>query len=139
MPEVLTTPIEIACPGVHTAFQGFRVPMSAGELRAAVAWFNASGTKIPMVVAHPADESRPLGFGTKLAMTRGDRVSIVEAEAVDPTFRAIVNSGELNRISAKVRLPGHPKNRSDGFEGDSTAVTSSSKGIEEDMMEKELV
>lgn len=59
-----------------------------------------------MVVAHPADESRPLGFGTKLAMTRGDRVSIVETEAVDPTFRAIVNSGELNRISAKVRLPG---------------------------------
>jgi hypothetical protein len=114
--EVLTMPIEIAYPGVHTDFRGLRVPMSHEDLRSAVAWFNASGQKLPMVVAHPADESQALGFGTKLAMTKDNRVSIVEAEGIDPTFKSIVNSGELNRISAKVRLPGHPKNSSGGFE-----------------------
>jgi hypothetical protein len=114
--EVLTTPIEIAYPGVHRDFRGLRVPMSRADLVSAVANFNASGLRLPMVVAHPTDESQPLGFGTKLAITKGDRVSIVEAEGIDPTFKSIVNSGELNRISAKVRLPGHPKNSSDGFE-----------------------
>jgi hypothetical protein len=92
------------------------VKMTPAELKKSVAWFNASGQRLPMVVAHPADESNPLGFGTKLAITKGDRVSIVEAEEVDPTFRSIVNSGELSRISAKVRLPGHPDNQSSGFE-----------------------
>jgi hypothetical protein len=114
--EVLTTPIEIAYPGVHRDFRGLRVPMSRADLVSAVANFNASGLRLPMVVAHPTDESQPLGFGTKLAITKGDRVSIVEAEGIDPTFKSIVNSGELNRISAKVRLPGHPRNSSNGFE-----------------------
>lgn len=89
--------------------------MSVGDLRSAATWFNSSGGRIPLVVGHPADESKPLGFGTKLGMV-GDRLAIVEAEDVDPTFAAIVNSRELNRVSAKVRLPGHPKNVSTGFE-----------------------
>ena len=89
--------------------------MTAGDLQSAATWFNASGGRIPLVVGHPADESQPLGFGTKLGMV-GDRLVITEAEEVDPTFAAIVNSKELNRVSAKVRLPGHPKNQSTGFE-----------------------
>jgi hypothetical protein len=89
--------------------------MSVGDLQSAATWFNGSGGRIPLVVGHPADESKPLGFGTKLGMV-GNRLAIVEAEEVDPTFAAIVNSKELNRVSAKVRLPGHPKNASTGFE-----------------------
>lgn len=115
MSDALTTPIEIACAGVHESYEGLKVPMTVGDLQSAANWFNASGGRIPLVVGHPADESRPLGFGTKLGMIR-DRLAIVEADEVDPTFAAIVNSKELNRVSAKVRLPGHPKNTSTGFE-----------------------
>lgn len=116
MPELLSTPIEIAYPGVHTDFRGLRVPLSREDLKSAVAWFNSSGQRLPMVVAHPVDESQPLGFGTRLAMVGDNRVAIVEAEGIDPTFKSIVNSGELNRISAKMRLPGHPRNGSGGYE-----------------------
>ena len=115
MPQALATPIEIACSGVHKSYEGLKVPMTAGDLQSAATWFNASGGRIPLVVGHPADESQPLGFGTKLGMV-GDRLVITEAEEVDPTFAQIVNSKELNRVSAKVRLPGHPKNQSTGFE-----------------------
>jgi hypothetical protein len=115
VPEALAEPIEIACPGVHRSYEGLKVPMSVGDLQSAAAWFNTSGQRIPLVVGHPADESKPLGFGTKLGMV-GDRLVITEAEEVDPTFALIVNSKELNKISAKVRLPGHPKNQSTGFE-----------------------
>jgi hypothetical protein len=115
VPEALAEPIEIACPGVHRSYEGLEVPMSVGDLQSAAIWFNTSGQRIPLVVGHPADESKPLGFGTKLGMV-GDRLVITEAEEVDPTFAMIVNSKELNKISAKVRLPGHPKNQSTGFE-----------------------
>lgn len=116
MSEVLAKPIEIAYPGVHKDYRGLVVKMSPKELADSVAWFNASGQRLPMVVAHPDDESEPLGFGTKLGIVNGDRVAIVEAEGIDPTFKKIVNSGELSRISAKIRLPGHPANKSSGFE-----------------------
>jgi hypothetical protein len=113
--ELLATPIEIACSGVHKSYEGSEVPITGGDLQFTANWFNSSGERIPMVAAHPADESNPLGFATKLDVIK-DRLVVTEVEEVDPIFKSIVNSGELNRISVKVRRPGHPKNKSTGFE-----------------------
>jgi hypothetical protein len=113
--EVLTKPIEIFYPGNHIDSQGKRVAVSAKELEASVQCFNASGERLPLVPGHPSDDAPAGGYATKLAIVNG-RAAVVEAAELDPMFRAIVNSGELNRVSVKFRLPGHHANRTGNYE-----------------------
>jgi hypothetical protein len=113
--ETLAQPIEIFYPGSHTDFRGKKVSVNRSDLEESVSWFNASGQRLPLVIGHPNNEDDRMGFGSKLALD-GDRVVIIEAEDVDPTFRKIVNSGELPRVSAMLRLKGHPSNKSGGIE-----------------------
>ncbi len=109
MAEVLEKPIEIFYSGNHVDSTGKKVKVSDAEVTASVADFNASGERLPMVPGHPSDDSPAGGYATKLAVV-GGRVSAIEAEDLNPMFRAIVNSGELNRVSVKLQLPGHPSN-----------------------------
>jgi hypothetical protein len=109
MAQVLDHPIEIFYPGNHLDSQGKKVKVSSTEVDASVADFNASGARLPMVAGHPGNDGPAHGYATKLASING-RVKIVEADELDPTFAAIVNSGELNRVSVKLQLPGHPSN-----------------------------
>ncbi len=111
----LEEPIELFYPGTHTDFRGRRVTVPKTELEAAVSWFNANNQQLPLVVGHPDNEDDHFGVGTRLEM-KGDRVVIAEVERLEPTFAKIVNSGELPRVSAKIRLAGHIRNKSGGLE-----------------------
>lgn len=111
----LDKPIELFYAGTHTDFRRKVVSISKPELEQAVAWFNTTNQRLPLVVGHPDSEEDNFGRASRLAM-QGDRVVITEVEELDPTFRKIVNSGELPKVSAKIRLQGHPNNRSGGIE-----------------------
>lgn len=115
MPETLSNPIELFYAGTHTDFRRKVVTIDTPELESSVSWFNANNQRLPLVVGHPDSESDHFGMGTKLALV-GGRVVITEVEGLDRTFRKIVNSGELPRVSAKIRLRGHPANQSQGIE-----------------------
>lgn len=115
MSETLSNPIELFYAGTHTDFRRKVVTIDAPQLKSSVSWFNANNQRLPLVVGHPNSEDDHFGVGTKLGLV-GGRVVITEVEGLDPTFRKIVNSGELPRVSAKIRLQGHPSNQSTGIE-----------------------
>lgn len=115
MPEVLNKPIEVFYPGTHTDFRRKVVKVGRSDIASAVSWFNSSGGRIPIVVAHPGTEDENFGFATKLGL-QGDRMVVIEVDKLDRSFRSIVNSGELPKVSVKLRLPGHPSNISNGYE-----------------------
>ena len=115
MSETLSNPIELFYAGTHTDFRRKVVTIDTPELESSVGWFNANNQRLPLVVGHPNSEDDHFGVGTKLALVNG-RVVITEVEGLDRTFKKIVNSGELPRVSAKIRLQGHPSNRSKGIE-----------------------
>lgn len=115
MPEVLNQPIEVFYPGTHTDFRRKVVTVGRSDIANTVSWFNSSGGRIPIVVAHPGSEDENFGFATKLGL-QGDRMVVTEVDELDRSFKAIVNSGELPKVSVKLRLPGHPSNKSDGYE-----------------------
>jgi hypothetical protein len=75
-----------------------------------VADFNAANRRVPLVPGHPSDDNPALGYATKLGLSNG-RAIVTEVDELNPAFMAIVNSGELNRVSVKLQLPGHPSNQ----------------------------
>jgi hypothetical protein len=86
------------------------------QLKQAVAHFNKMGHRLPLVVGHPGNEDDSFGEATRLEISSDGTVKAVEFQSLDPTFQKIVNSGELPKVSVKLRLPGHPKNSHDGIE-----------------------
>lgn len=109
--EVLAKPIEIFYPGQHPSNNGIVLPVSVDELDRMVRHFNLSNTLLPLVPGHPKDDAPAMGYATKMGL-RGDRAVVTEVRGIDPAFKAIVNSGELNRVSVKLRLATHPDNAS---------------------------
>jgi hypothetical protein len=67
-----------------------------------VAKWAAAGQRVPLVPGHPQDDQPVMGFATKFKFTN-NRLVVTEVEDVDPTFQAIVNSKQLNRVSVKLR------------------------------------
>ena len=115
MIETLSKPIELFYAGTHTDFRRKVVTIGKSELEQSVSWFNSNGGRLPLVVGHPDSEDDHFGVATKLGINNG-RVVITEVDGLDRSFRKIVNSGELPRVSAKIRLKGHPSNQSGGIE-----------------------
>jgi hypothetical protein len=111
----LSKPIELFYAGTHTDFRRKVVTVDNPQLESAVSWFNANNQRLPLVVGHPVSEDDHFGEGTQLALQNG-RVVVTEVENLDATFKKIVNSGELPRVSVKLRLQGHPDNKSSGIE-----------------------
>lgn len=109
MNVALPRPIEIFYAGDHTSSSGAAVSVKDGELETAVRLFNQSNRLLPLVAGHPHDDAPAYGYATKLDV-QGGRVRIAEARNLDPVFQQIVNSGELNSVSVKLRLSGHPDN-----------------------------
>jgi hypothetical protein len=98
-------------PGKHTDYHRKKVTTTKEDLAKAVALFNSSGQKLPLVVGHPSDEDDSFGYATKLSIDDNGVVKAVEFADVDLTFKKIVNSKELPKVSVKMRLAGHPANR----------------------------
>jgi hypothetical protein len=111
--EILEKPIEIFYPGNHVDSQGKRVSVTNAQVEAMVTDFNQSGGRVPLVPGHPSDDNPALGYATKLGLSNG-RAIVTEVDELNPAFMAIVNSGELNRVSVKLTLPGHHSNPGKG-------------------------
>jgi hypothetical protein len=111
--EILDKPIEIFYSGNHIDSQGKRVSVTNAQVAAMVADFNLSGGRVPLVPGHPSDDNPALGYATKLGLSNG-RAIVTEVDELNPAFMAIVNSGELNRVSVKLQLPGHHSNPGKG-------------------------
>jgi hypothetical protein len=94
----LAKQIEIFYPGKHTASDGRKLDFSASK----VAKWAAAGQRVPLVPGHPQDDQPVMGFATKFKFIN-NRLVVTEVEDVDPTFQAIVNSKQLNRVSVKLR------------------------------------
>jgi hypothetical protein len=110
-------PIKIFYPGNHTDYSGRKVPVSKDALIAMVENFNASGKRIPLVVGHPETNDEKFGDVTKLEIDNRGRVLAAEFADLSNGFRHVV--GKVGaKISAKLRLPGHPANKSTGYELD---------------------
>lgn len=109
-------PIALFYPGTHRDYSGKIVEVSRSDLESAVAHFNQSRSAIPLVVGHPDDEGQSFGTATELAIDDAGVVRATKYAGLDSSFQKIVNSGELPKISVKLRLPGHPKNSHTGVE-----------------------
>jgi hypothetical protein len=107
--EVLKQPIEVFYAGKHVDSSGKKIEIKPAQLAGMVANFNQSGRRVPLVPGHPSDNIPALGYATRMESI-GGRAVIVAVEDLDPAFKAIVNSGELNRVSLKLHLPGHRDN-----------------------------
>lgn len=94
----LAREIEIFYPGKHTASDGRKLDFSASK----VAKWAAAGQRVPLVPGHPKDDQPVMGYATRFKFTN-NRLVVTEVEDVDPTFQAIVNSRQLNRVSVKLR------------------------------------
>jgi hypothetical protein len=95
----LVKPIEIFYPGKHRAADGRKLDFSA----ITVAKWAKSGQRVPLVPGHPKSDQPVMGYATGIQFANG-RLKITEVDdEIDPTFRAIVNSGQLNRVSVKLR------------------------------------
>lgn len=108
--------ISFFTPGSHTDSRGKVVKVALNQLKEAVAHFNKMGHRLPLVVGHPSNEDDSFGEATRLEIAADGTVKAVEFQSLDKTFQKIVNSGELPKVSVKLRLPGHPKNSHDGIE-----------------------
>lgn len=111
--EILEKPIEIFYSGNHIDSHGKKVVVTNAQVEAMVADFNQSGGRVPLVPGHPSDDNPALGYATKLGLSNG-RAIVTEVDELNPAFMAIVNSGELNRVSVKLTLPGHHSNPGKG-------------------------
>ena len=111
--EILAKPIEIFYSGNHIDSQGKKVAVTSAQVEAMVTDFNESGGRVPLVPGHPSDDNPALGYATKLGLSNG-RAIVTEVAELNPAFMAIVNSGELNRVSVKLQLPGHHNNPGKG-------------------------
>lgn len=101
MPKLLPKPIEIFYPGKQTASDGRKLNFSA----ATVATWAAAGQRVPLVPGHPKDDQPVMGWATGFNFSQG-RLTVTEVEDIDPSFEAIVNSGQLNRVSVKLEPQG---------------------------------
>lgn len=101
-------PIEILRTGTHPATP-HPVTITAEDLAAIALAFNEAGKPLPFVAGHPKENQPQFGFGRHLRVD-GERLLVDEVFDLDPTFAAIVNSGELNQRSVKLQFPGHPDN-----------------------------
>jgi hypothetical protein len=99
MPK-LAAPIEIFYPGHHVASDGRKISFSKEQV---ASWANAG--PIPLVPGHPSDDQPVMGWATKIGFD-GKKLQVLEVEDVSPDFQAIVNSGQLNRVSVKLAPTG---------------------------------
>lgn len=104
-------PIEILPTGSITSTSGSRFNFSEADLQQIAHSFSG---RVPFVPGHPTDDQPQLGYATEVAVQDG-RLLVTAAEDVDPTFAAIVNSGELPGVSVKLLMPDHPDNSTDGL------------------------
>lgn len=107
--------LEILSTGLKFPQKGGKIEFSPEDLGAIAAAFNLAGRPVPFVPGHPEDDEPELGKAIKLA-ARSGKLLVTQYDDVDPKFAAIVNSGELNRISVKLRLPSHPENKTGTYE-----------------------
>lgn len=107
--------LEILSTGLKFPQKGGQIEFSPEDLGAIAAAFNMAGRPVPFVPGHPEDDEPELGKAIKLA-ARSGKLLVTQYDDVDPKFAAIVNSGELNHISVKLRLPSHPENKTGTYE-----------------------
>lgn len=108
-------PLEILSVGTKKPARGSAITFSAEDLGAIALAFNQSGRSAPFVPGHPQDDEPEMGKALKLSAQNG-KLMVTEYGDVDPSFKAIVNSGELSGVSVKLRLPNHPENKTGTYE-----------------------
>lgn len=111
MPDRALKPIELMSVGRRQAYSGSRFDFTEADLRAIAENF----TPAPFVPGHPKDDAPQFGKATRVEVRDG-KLLATEYDEVDPTFKAIVNSGELPGVSVKLRLPGHPLNPTQAYQ-----------------------
>ncbi|MEM6836268.1 MAG: hypothetical protein AAF609_05385 [Cyanobacteria bacterium P01_C01_bin.120] len=101
-------PIEILSLGPKISHNAGRLEVSEQILQDLVDTFEP----LPFVAGHPQpDQEDEFELAQAQAVELKDgKVSVVEYGEVPPATRAAVNSGELNKVSVKMRPPGHPEN-----------------------------
>lgn len=102
------SPIEILSLGPKVSHNAGRIDVSKQVLQDLVDTFEPAR----FVAGHPAEDQEPeyeLAKAQKIELKDGKLV-VSKYSGVSPATRAAVNSGELNKVSVKIRPPGHPKN-----------------------------
>lgn len=102
------SPVEILSLGPKLSHNAGRIEISEQILRDLVETFEPAR----FVAGHPPEDKEPefeLAKAQKLELKDGKLV-VSKYSGVSPATRAAVNSGELNKVSVKIRPPGHPKN-----------------------------
>jgi hypothetical protein len=94
----LSKPIEIFYPGKQTAADGRKLSFPASQ----VAKWGKAGQRVPLVPGHPKDDRPVMGYATEFSFDK-NRLKILAVEGLNPAFEAVVNSGQLNRVSVKLR------------------------------------
>lgn len=98
----LPKPIEIFKVGTHKCSKGTSLSFTDEEVSA----WAGGGLQIPLVPGHPKDDEPVMGYATAIEFGDDGVLRLTEVEGLNPTFKQVVNSGQLDRVSIKLAKAG---------------------------------
>ncbi|PZU89109.1 MAG: hypothetical protein DI527_16380 [Chelatococcus sp.] len=114
MTTASTRKIEVFRPGTFVPMSGAAVTMTADDLKAIAAAYDAEGAPTPVVVGHPKTEDAAYGWAKSFAFDEENGKLVAEVGEIEPAFGEAVTAGRYKRISLSLFSPSAPNNPKPG-------------------------
>lgn len=114
MTTASTRKIEVFRPGTFVPMSGAAVTMTAEDLKAIAAAYDAEGNPTPVVVGHPKTEDAAYGWAKAFSFDEESQKLVAEVGEIEPAFGEAVTAGRYKRISLSLFSPSAPNNPKPG-------------------------
>lgn len=114
MTTASTRKIEVFRPGTFVPMSGAAVTMTADDLKAIAAAYDAEGSPTPIVVGHPKTEDQAWGWAKSFSFDEESQRLVAEVGEIQPAFSEEVKKGSYKRISLSLFSPSAPNNPKPG-------------------------
>lgn len=114
MTNSTTRKIEVFRPGTFTPMSGAPVTMTAEDLKAIAAAYDAEGSPTPVVVGHPKTEDAAYAWAKSFAFDEESGKLVAEVGEIEPAFGEAVSAGRYKKISLSLFSPSAPNNPKPG-------------------------
>lgn len=109
-----TRQIEVFRPGTFVPMSGAPVTMTAEDLKAIAAAYDADGSPTPCVVGHPKTEDAAYAWAKSFSFDEASQRLVAEVDQIEPAFGEAVKKGSYKRISLSLFSPTAPNNPKPG-------------------------
>ncbi|MEN5083720.1 hypothetical protein ABE438_14650 [Bosea sp. TWI1241] len=109
-----TRKIEVFRPGTFVPMSGAPVTMTAADLKAIAASYDAEASPTPVVIGHPKTEDQAWGWAKSFSFDEDSQKLVAEVGDIEPAFGEAVKKGSYKRISLSLFSPSAPNNPKPG-------------------------